>query len=57
MAKNIKSADEVIEMIVKTLQITDEKCLADLANSLLDERVEYLGDSMFNVISLADQYR
>ena len=57
MARELKTIDEVIEMITETLRTTDGKCVADLANSLLDERFEYVGDSMFDVIPLADQYR
>ena len=55
--KNIKSADEVIQMIAEVLAESDGKTIQDIANQVLTEHVTYLEDSEFEVIPLDEQYR
>lgn len=44
-----KTADEVIELIVETLELSDRELIEDIANKILSEKVEYIGDSLFEV--------
>lgn len=44
-----KTADEVIDLIAETLRQADGKFIERIANQVLTNEVEYVGDSYFKV--------
>lgn len=44
-----KTADEVIDLIAETLREADGKFIERIANQVLTNEVEYIGDSFFKV--------
>lgn len=49
MATEIKTADEVINMIADTLAEADGAFIEQIANQLLSAKVVYIEDSLFEV--------
>lgn len=47
--REIRTADEVIEMIAEVLCEADGQFIEDIANKILSNRVEYIEDSLFEV--------
>lgn len=49
MSREIRTADEVIEMIAEVLNEADGQFIEDIANKIVSARVEYIEDSLFEV--------
>lgn len=52
--KESKTVNQVIEMISEILMQSDGEYIQEIANQILIENVEYIGDSMFEVKQLPE---
>ncbi len=46
---NHRPAYQIINMIAEALAEADGKLIEQIANQVLNEKVKYIGDSMFNI--------